>query len=140
MTTLTGHCLCGNVTYSAESDPLVTAICHCSNCQHQTGSTYSLVVAVPRPSLNIDGSTLATFDTTTEATGTPSHRQFCSNCGSPLVTLADAAPDLAFIKAGTLDDNTGLTPTIEVHCASGITYATSEANGRAQFPADLPAA
>ena len=65
----TGRCLCGNVTYSAESDPLITAICHCSNCQHQTGSTYSLVVAVPRPSLKIDGSTLATFDTTTEATG-----------------------------------------------------------------------
>lgn len=140
MATLTGQCLCGNVTYTAESDPLVTAICHCHNCQRQTGSTYSLVVAVPRASVKIGGATLAMFDTTTETTGTPSHRQFCSNCGSPLMTLADAAPDLAFIKAGTLDDNVGLTPTLEVHCASGLTYATSEANGRAQFPADLPAA
>jgi hypothetical protein len=140
MATLTGRCLCGNVTYSAASDPLVTAICHCHNCQRQTGSTYSLVVAVPRGSISIDGSTLATFDTTTESTGTPSHRQFCSNCGSPLLTLADAAPELAFIKAGTLDDNTELTPTVEVHCASGLAYATQDGSDRARFPADLPAA
>ena len=140
MATLTGHCLCGNVTYTATSDPLMTAICHCHNCQRQTGSTYSLVVAVPRASVSIDGSSLATIETTTESTGTPSHRHFCSNCGSPLLTLADAAPDLAFIKAGTLDDNAGLVPTIEVHCASGLTYATEDGSGRARFPGDLPAA
>jgi hypothetical protein len=90
--------------------------------------------------VTIDGSTLSTFVTVTESTGTPSHRQFCSNCGSPLLTLADAAPDLAFIKAGTLDENTELAPTVEVHCASGLTYATQEGSGRAQFPGDLPAA
>jgi hypothetical protein len=140
MATLTGRCLCGNVTYSAESDPLVTAICHCHNCQRQTGSTYSLVVAVQRGSVTIDGSTLSTFDTVTESTGTPAHRQFCSNCGSPLLTLADAAPELAFIKAGTLDKNTELAPTVEVHCASGLAYATQDGSGRARFPGDLPAA
>ena len=101
MPNLTGHCLCGNVTYMVDAEPLVTAICHCNSCQRQTGSTYSLVVAVPRDSVTLSGDTLATFDTITEATGTPSHRRFCSNCGSPLVTLADAAPDMAFIKAGT---------------------------------------
>jgi hypothetical protein len=140
MATLTGRCLCGSVTYTAESDPLVTAICHCHNCQRQTGSTYSLVVAVPRDSVAISGSTLATFDTMTESTGTPSHRQFCSNCGSPLLTLADAAPEMAFIKAGTLDDNTKLTPTVEVHCASGLAYTTNDGSERARFPADLTAA
>jgi hypothetical protein len=139
MATLTGRCLCGNVTYSAESDPLVTAICHCHNCQRQTGSSYSLVVAVPRVSVKIEGSTLSTFDTVTESAGTPSHRQFCSNCGSPLLTLADAAPELAFIKAGTLDDNAGVTPAVEVHCASGLAYATQDGAARAQFPSDLPA-
>jgi hypothetical protein len=140
MATLTGRCLCGNVTYAAESDPLVTAICHCQNCQRQTGSTYSLVVAVPRDSLKISGSTLATFDTITESTGTPSHRQFCSNCGSPLVTLAEAAPAMAFIKAGTLDDSRHLAPSVEVHCESAFQYAADDGAERMRFPADMPAA
>jgi hypothetical protein len=139
MSQLTGHCLCGNVTYTADAEPLVTAICHCHNCQRQTGSTYSLVVAVPRDSIELSGDTIANFDTVTEATGTPSHRRFCSNCGSPLVTFADAAPELAFIKAGTLDDGQELTPTVEVHCASGFGYAMSDGDGRARFPADMPA-
>jgi hypothetical protein len=140
MAKLTGHCLCGSVTYTADSDPLITAICHCHNCQRQTGSTYSLVVAVPRASVTLEGTTIATFDTVTESTGTPSHRRFCSNCGSPLVTFADAAPDLAFIKAGTLDDRAQLNPTVEVHCASGFQYAMSDGADRARFPADMPAA
>jgi hypothetical protein len=140
MPKLTGHCLCGSVTYTADADPLITAICHCHNCQRQTGSTYSLVVAVPRASVTLEGETLANFDTITEATGTPSHRRFCSNCGSPLVTFADAAPDLAFIKAGTLDDRSQLTPAVEVHCASGFAYAMADGADRARFPADMPAA
>jgi hypothetical protein len=139
MTNLTGHCLCGNVSYSADAEPLVTAICHCDSCQRQTGSTYSLVVGVPRESLTVSGDTLASYETITEATGTPSQRQFCSNCGSPVVTLPDAAPALAIIKAGTLDDRKGLAPAVEVHCDSAFAYVTAEANGRVRYPADLPA-
>jgi hypothetical protein len=38
---LTGHCLCGAVTYTAAVDkPLITAYDHCDDCQRQTGSTY----------------------------------------------------------------------------------------------------
>jgi hypothetical protein len=139
MATLTGHCLCGNVSYTVDSEPLVTAICHCNSCQRQTGSTYSLVVAVPRDSVTLTGDTLANFDTVTEATGTPSHRRFCSNCGSPLVTFADAAPEMAFIKAGTLDNGVDLAPSLEVHCASAFEYAVNDGAERARFPADMPA-
>jgi hypothetical protein len=40
---LTGHCLCGAVTYEAGVDqPLITAYDHCDDCQRQTGSTYCM--------------------------------------------------------------------------------------------------
>jgi hypothetical protein len=139
MTEMTGHCLCGNVSYFTSAEPMLTALCHCESCQRQTGSTYSLVVAVPRESLTVRGETLATYQTTTEATGTTSQRKFCSACGSPIVTLPDAAPALAILKAGTLDDRKGLAPTVEVHCDSAIAYATAETTERTRFPADLPA-
>ncbi|HEX4110278.1 MAG TPA: GFA family protein [Solirubrobacteraceae bacterium] len=136
---MTGRCLCGNVSYTTESEPLIVAICHCNNCQRQTGTAYSLVVGVPRAGFSIAGATLAEFETTTESTGTPSQRRFCSNCGSALVTFAEAAPDLALIKAGTLDDQHGLSPAVEVHCQSAFAFAVAEDAGRARFPADLPA-
>src|SRR5262249_6734944 len=43
-------------------------------------------------------------------------RQFCGNCGSQIVSATDAAPDVAFIKAGTLDDTSSLMPTMEIWC------------------------
>jgi hypothetical protein len=138
MMKMTGHCLCGNVSYTADAEPLITAICHCGTCQRQTGSTYSLVVGVPRESLTLSGETLASYQTITEATGTPSQRQFCSNCGSPVVTFAGTHPDLAIIKAGTLDDRKGLAPALEVHCDSAFAYAAAEPTERVRYPADLP--
>ena len=138
MTEMTGHCLCGNVSYSSSAEPILTALCHCNTCQRQTGSTYSLVVVVPREGFTVSGETLATYQTITESTGTTSQRKFCSNCGSPIVTLPDAAA-LAIIKAGTLDDRKGLEPTVELHCDSAITYAIARATERTRFPADLPA-
>lgn len=39
--TLSGHCLCGAVTYSIAVDkPLITGYDHCDDCQRQTGSAY----------------------------------------------------------------------------------------------------
>ena len=54
---LTGRCLCGSVTYSADADPIVQAVCHCTNCQRQTGTAFSVVVGVPRAALTVEGAT-----------------------------------------------------------------------------------
>ena len=47
---ITGHCLCGSVTYSADAEPAVQAVCHCTDCQRQTGNPFSVIVGVPRAS------------------------------------------------------------------------------------------
>lgn len=115
---LDGHCLCGNVTYSCDQDPVFTAVCHCTDCQRQTGTSSSIVVGVPAEALEVRGDSLTTFVTVGEDHGTNTNRQFCSQCGSPVVSRVDAMPDLAFIKAGTLDDTSWLEPTLEVWCRS----------------------
>ena len=48
---MTGHCLCGAVSYSAEAEPVVQAVCHCADCQRQSGSPYTVIVGVPRAAL-----------------------------------------------------------------------------------------
>jgi hypothetical protein len=35
---LDGRCLCGCLTYRCDGEPLVTVVCHCKDCQRQTGS------------------------------------------------------------------------------------------------------
>ena len=44
--TTTGGCLCGAVRYEIEGDPLLSAVCHCRNCQKQAGSAMSVLIGV----------------------------------------------------------------------------------------------
>jgi hypothetical protein len=110
---LTGRCLCGAVTYSADAEPVVQAVCHCTDCQRQTGNPFSVIVAVPRAAFDVEGSTLASFVTTGEDHGGDTERNFCSACGSPVFSIAAVAPGLTFIKAGSLDDASWLEPAVE---------------------------
>jgi hypothetical protein len=111
---ISGRCLCGSVTYRADAEPLAQAACHCTECQRQTGTAFSVVVGVPLASLKVEGDTLSSFTTTGEQHGTATQRRFCSACGSPIFSTSEAMPEFAFLKAGTLDDASWLDPQLEV--------------------------
>ena len=55
MSELKGACLCGAINYEVEAPPLMTAICHCNDCQRQTGTSFSLVVGVAPEAVKIKG-------------------------------------------------------------------------------------
>jgi hypothetical protein len=120
---ITGRCLCGGVTYRAEAEPVIQAACHCTDCQRQTGNPFSVIVGVPRAALEVEGTTLASFTTIGEDHGGETQRSFCSACGSPLFSLAAVAPELAFIKAGSLDDASWLAPAVEAWTSSAQPWA-----------------
>jgi hypothetical protein len=115
---ITGRCLCGGVTYSVDAEPVVQAVCHCADCQRQTGNPFSVIVGVPRAAFNVEGSSLASFATIGEDHGGETQRNFCSACGAPVFSIAAVAPELAFIKAGSLDDALWLQPAVEVWTSS----------------------
>ncbi len=134
---MTGRCLCGAITYRVDTEPTITANCHCRDCQRQTGTAFSVLVAVTRASLHIDGD-IATYTTVGTDTHMEVRRQFCSNCGSPIVSLPDMTPDLAFIKAGTLDDTTMLVPEMDVWCDSAMGWVEMDDDARGQWGRGVP--
>ena len=116
MPRMTGGCLCGQVRYTADAEPIFTGICHCKNCQKQSGTAFSIVVAIPKSVVSITGTTKRFEDK--PDSGLPMARVFCPNCGSPILSDAAAMPDAAIIKAGTLDDTSWLKPAMEIYCDS----------------------
>ncbi len=115
---ITGRCLCGEVTYSADAEPVVQAACHCTDCQRQTGNPFSVIVGVPAEAFEVQGDTLASFGTTGEDHGGTTNRSFCSRCGSPVFSVAAVMPEVIFIKAGSLDDASWVEPAAEAWTSS----------------------
>lgn len=137
-----GHCLCGNITYTCAAEtPMLTGICHCADCQRSSGSAFSVLVGVPIKSLQISGDSLKVYDTMGEDRGALAHRSFCGNCGSPIMSVLDDMPDMAVLKAGTLNDTSWLQPELEVWTGSAQPWAlTAERDDRTCLPRGLPQA
>ena len=110
---LDGRCLCGAVAYSCDAEPLFTVLCHCRDCQRQTGTAFSVVVGVPAAAFELRGK-LATHVTVGEDHGREVQRRFCPVCGSPVLTESAQLPDVVIVKGGTLDDPSWLVPQLEV--------------------------
>ncbi|ODM17315.1 hypothetical protein SI65_06990 [Aspergillus cristatus] len=101
--TLSGSCMCGGIAYAAESEPLITALCHCIDCQKWTGSAFTSNLMVPRDSFRVTKGSPKHCDTTGDS-GKNNRHFFCPDCGSSLYSQPDIMPDITTIKAGTLDN------------------------------------
>lgn len=101
------------MTYGYDAAPELVVVCHCGHCQHGTGSAFSVNILVPRDALTIHGE-MQSYQTTGQENGNLRDRMFCGSCGTPIFTYMHDRPDLMIVKAGTLDDPSGLQPAAEV--------------------------
>ncbi len=120
---ITGRCLCGAVSYSVDAEPVWQGVCYCANCQRQTATAFSVIVGVPSKALTVEGSTLASFKTASEGYESTTERRFCSACGSPIFSTIESLPEVAFLKAGTIDDTSWFEPTAEIWTLSAPAWA-----------------
>lgn len=119
-----GGCLCGGVRYEFTADPAMTAVCHCTHCQKTSGSAFSVVLGVASDSVVVTKSdTLATYKDT-GTSGKPVLRKFCSACGAPVISDAAAVPGILFIKAGTLDDTSAISPGLHIWTDSAQSWVS----------------
>ena len=124
MSKLKGGCMCGDIQYDVDGDSSVTGICHCPDCKRQTGSAFSTIVGVGADQIVVEG-TPRIYETK-GLSGEGVLRHFCGNCGSPLYSVVNSMPGVAFIKAGTLDDTSWLVPTIEFFCDNADHWTTQD--------------
>lgn len=135
--TSTGGCLCGQARYRLNAAPLTTLVCHCRNCQRQSGSAFSIVTVVATRAFERTGAWKA-YDDTADS-GAVLRREFCPECGSALASTLVASPDMTVIKAGTLDDVSGLKPQMHIWTQSAQPWVCLEPD-LPQFPGQPPGA
>ena len=151
MSKSTGSCLCGKVTYEIEGGPLnkvnfngcplpkispnlFQALCHCNQCQKNSGSIYSTNIVISNDFFKSTGKTKS-YSTKAES-GRVVTFVFCPECGSPLWREGDMAPDAKVIRAGTLDEKSAredAVPLAEVYTENRAEWLREQQDAK-QFP------
>jgi hypothetical protein len=98
---LTGGCQCGAVRYAVTAPPLQLYVCHCRECQRQSGSAFGMSLIVPRAAFAVTKGTARSWSGTTDS-GRAMTCFFCPACGARLWHARNGM-DTVSVKAGTLD-------------------------------------
>ncbi len=115
--TRSGGCLCGRVRYESTGDPLFSLLCHCRDCQHQSGSAFIAAMRVPAAGFRITSGEPKLFVRPSDA-GNEVTLAFCGECGSPLFIRVSARPDIVGLRVGSLDDPSAFRPEADIFVKS----------------------
>ena len=108
-----GGCQCGFVRHQFEGEPLGTAVCHCTECQRQSGSAFGMSLIIRKEALRLLRGTLKTYTRTADS-GHVVAGAFCPECGVRIYNEPRWLDGIFTLKPGTLDDTSFLRPTMEV--------------------------
>ncbi|MBT5649373.1 MAG: GFA family protein [Rhodospirillaceae bacterium] len=116
-----GGCGCGAIRYTVTSEPLISYLCHCTECQRRTSSAFGLNFQIPTKNLVIDKGTPASRTRTADS-GNDLALNFCGDCGTPLFSAPGARPQIRVIYAGTLDDPSWVPVKLNIWTASALPW------------------
>ena len=117
-----GGCACGAVRYRLASEPLFVHCCHCLNCQRQTGSAFVINLLIEADRVEV----LAGEPQPVDAPRDDGSKQRIHRCPSCQVAVYSdyGRPELLFVRGGTLDDPSGVTPDVHIYTKSKVPWVT----------------
>ncbi len=122
-----GSCLCGQVRFEIDGPINDIVYCHCSLCRKAQGSAFATNANVAVK----DFTFVQGKDVLHSYESNPGHtKHFCSNCGSPIMSLNTARPDTVRIRLGTIESAISERPGCHI-------FSASKANWE-QIADDLP--
>ena len=124
-----GRCLCGDIEFRLNEEPIAFYACHCTDCQKRSGSSFGLSMWVKRASLEVTKGAPA-LQTLKSPDGKPRHQRNCAGCGVRLWSEPAKWPELAVLRPGALDDAKRFTPAAHIWTRSKLPWV--------QIPAEMP--
>lgn len=137
---LTGSCLCGAIRYTVGVPVTELRACHCTHCQKASGAAGTVNAVLPSSVFKITQGTPKRYDAKADS-GRTLYRYFCGDCGSPLYSQRPTTPEMTVVRAGTLDDSSGMKIATHIWTKSARPWAYIDPATK-QFPGqpDAPAA
>jgi hypothetical protein len=117
-----GGCACGAVRYRLTSDPMFVHCCHCLNCQRQTGSAFVINLLIEADHVDL----LAGDPQPVEVPRDDGSKQRIFRCPDCQVAIFSeyGRPEVRFVRAGTLDEPSGIAPDVHIFTKSKVPWVT----------------
>jgi hypothetical protein len=116
-----GGCACGNVRYRLESRPMFVHCCHCLDCQRQTGSAFVLNAIMETDRIALLTGAPEPVAVPTDS-GRPHDIYRCPRCRIALWSDYGGRPKLRFVRVGTLDHPSSLSPDVHIFTRSKLPW------------------
>ena len=117
MTGRSGGCVCGQLRYVLEGEPLVVHACHCSYCQRETGSAFATNLLIEADRVRFEGRGERVLTPSASGKG-----QVIVRCPECQVAVSSHYPGAGeafhFIRVGTIDEHRDIAPDIHIYIST----------------------
>ena len=117
-----GGCACGAVRYRLGSEPMFIHCCHCLNCQRQTGSAFVINLIIEASQIELVAGDPQPVEVPRDHGG-PQRIFRCPTC-QVAVFSEYGRPELRYVRAGTLDRPSEVTPDVHIFTRSKVSWIT----------------
>ena len=115
-----GGCSCGAIRYRLASEPLFVHCCHCLNCQRQTGSAFVINLLIESDRVELLAGEPQAVDVPRDD-GSAQTIYRCPACQVAVFSLY-GFPGVRFVRAGTLDDPSTVSPDVHIYTRSKVPW------------------
>lgn len=127
----TGGCLCGEVRYEAEGEPINVRVCHCRLCQRAIGAAFNARALFAIDRVRLSG------EVATAHSSPGLKRGFCRRCGTTLFSMREEQGVMG-LTFGSLDEPDRLSPAEHIWISSKQAWLELD-DGLPQYPEGPPA-
>lgn len=115
-----GRCHCGRISYEARVNPDYVTLCHCTDCQTNSGGPCRANVPARMENFRLTGEPKTYVKTA--ASGNKGVLSFCGDCGSALFSHKLEDPTFVNLRLGAVKQRAQLPPKAQYWCEEAMPW------------------
>ena len=128
---ITGMCGCGAVRFEIDRPLLSASYCHCTRCQHRTGSGAAATARAEQGSVRIVEGADALRGWAPEG---GREKVFCTQCGSALFSCEPGSREYTGVRLGAIEGDPGIRPEYRQWVSSAAPWEPIPDDGLPRYP------